>query len=578
MGQLRPIINLKPLNRYITTQRFRMTTIKDVFQLLQRKDWAICLDLKDAYFHVPVHPRHRRFLQFIWRGQAFHYKCLLFGLSSSPRVFTRITKPVVHCLRTRGVKVVFYLDDMLVLGSSRSRASHSRNTVIRLLEELGFSLNWEKSQLTPRQRFIYLGLQWDSRDLSVSLPGDKREELRAMADNLLRRPTVSARQLMSFLGKTTFVAYAVPLARLHTRELQKALRSVYKKPTDICKRLYLPAEARSNLLFWRHVPRVARPLRRPDADVIMATDASGTGWGASLHSRSASGQWSAKQTCLHISQLELLAVHNALLAFQQELTGRTVCVQIDNTTTVSYLAKEGGTRSPPLSRLACSILLWCQQQQISLLPVYVRGMGNTVADYLSRGKTTEWFLSPATARRIFHLFGTPDIDLFASRTTAQLPKYMSLDRRDHHAYAVDALSQPWTFPLLYAFPPPTLVPTVVNKLRGLPCKMLLIAPCWSDAPWLPMLLEMLCDLPRRIRPTPTLLTNTATGYPVSNSENLHLTVWPLCGRPQAVTCNRLLSPFWKIAGGEVPADSTRMPSVRGQSGVTASVWTHLQFL
>ena len=320
--QLRPIVNLKPLNRYITTQQFRMTTIKEVFQLLQQKDWAIWLDLKDAYFHVPVHPCHRRFLQFIWQGQAFHYKCLPFGLSSSPRVFTRITKPVVHCLRTRGVKVMFYLDDILVLGSSRSRASHSRNTVIRLLEDLGFSLNWEKSQLTPRQRFIYLGLQWDSRDLSVSLPGDKREELRAMADNLLRRMTVSARQLMSFLGKTTFATYAVPLAHLHTKELQKALRSVYKKPTDICKRLYLPAEARSNLLFWTHVPRVARPLRRPDADVIMATDASETGWGGaggrggggSLHSRSASSQWSAEQTCLHINQLEMLAVHNALLA------------------------------------------------------------------------------------------------------------------------------------------------------------------------------------------------------------------------------------------------------------------------
>ena len=102
-----------------------------------------------------------------------------------------------------------------------------------LLQELGSSLNWEKSDLTPRREFTYLGLQWNTRDLTVSLPREKTDEIGALAGRLLSRPRAMARQLLTFLGKPAFAAYAVPLARLHTRELQGALRSVYKHPRDM---------------------------------------------------------------------------------------------------------------------------------------------------------------------------------------------------------------------------------------------------------------------------------------------------------------------------------------------------------
>ena len=234
-----------------------MTSLKDVFQLVQHNGWAVCLDLKDAYFHIPVHPRHRRFLQFIWRGQAYHYRCLPFGLFSSPRTFTRVTKPIAHYLRSRGIHVVFYLDDVLILARSRAMAGISRRRTVRLLQSLGFTLNTEKSDLTLRQCFTYLGFQWDTQDLSVSLPQEKREEIQTLAESLLARPSTTARRLLTF-GKVTFASYAVPLARLHTRELQTALASVYKHPGDMGKQVPLHSEARVNLEFWQclqHTPR-----------------------------------------------------------------------------------------------------------------------------------------------------------------------------------------------------------------------------------------------------------------------------------------------------------------------------------
>ena len=191
--------------------------------------------------------------------------------------------------------------------------------------------------------------------------------------------------------------------------------------------------------------------------------------------------------------------------------GREDCVRPDRQqNSVAYLAKEGGTKSVLLSRLACRILLWCQRHRVTLIPVYVRGIGNTIADALSRGQETQWHLSPKMVDRIFRRYGTPQVDLFASRETALLPQYMTLQRGDNQGLAVDALSQTWDFDLVYAFPPPTLVPTVANKLRGSKARMLLIAPCWCDAPWMPVLTELLFDTPRLISMSPRLLINTAT--------------------------------------------------------------------
>jgi hypothetical protein len=34
-------------------------------------DWAASIDLRDAYFHVPIHAADRKYLRFGWRGRLF---------------------------------------------------------------------------------------------------------------------------------------------------------------------------------------------------------------------------------------------------------------------------------------------------------------------------------------------------------------------------------------------------------------------------------------------------------------------------------------------------------------------------
>ncbi len=52
-------------------------------------DWFTNIVLKDAYFHIPIVPHHRKFLRFCFKNQAYQFKVLPFGLSLAPCVFTR---------------------------------------------------------------------------------------------------------------------------------------------------------------------------------------------------------------------------------------------------------------------------------------------------------------------------------------------------------------------------------------------------------------------------------------------------------------------------------------------------------
>ncbi|KAL0175495.1 hypothetical protein M9458_027825, partial [Cirrhinus mrigala] len=91
-GGLRPILDLCVLNRSLHKMPFKMLTPKRIISCIRHQDWFAAIDLKDAYFHVSILPRHRRFLRFAFEGRVYQYKVLPFGLALSPRVFTKLAE------------------------------------------------------------------------------------------------------------------------------------------------------------------------------------------------------------------------------------------------------------------------------------------------------------------------------------------------------------------------------------------------------------------------------------------------------------------------------------------------------
>ncbi len=92
-GGLRPVINLKPLNRFLHNPHLKMETSWAIIKAVSPGDWSVSIDLTDAYFHVPINLEHQHFLRFaVSPTEAYQFRALPFGLSSAPRIFTMILR------------------------------------------------------------------------------------------------------------------------------------------------------------------------------------------------------------------------------------------------------------------------------------------------------------------------------------------------------------------------------------------------------------------------------------------------------------------------------------------------------
>ena len=205
-GSQRLVVNLKPLNRAVSKQRFKMEGAHMLKDLVRKGDWMTSID---AYMSVPIHPPHRKWLRFLWKGQLYEFQCLPFGLSSAPRVFTKILRPVMAVLRRRGIRCIIYIDDLLLLSQSKEELVEITKEVLDLLRLLGFVINWVKSILTPCQTILFLGFVVDSRKLSLILPEDKLMRIQRDCLQTLQMPSLSLHYLARLIGRMAATSQAI---------------------------------------------------------------------------------------------------------------------------------------------------------------------------------------------------------------------------------------------------------------------------------------------------------------------------------------------------------------------------------
>ena len=107
-----------------------LTTLKS---LINPGDYMINIDLTDAYLSVPIHQESQKLLRFIWQNKSYQFKAMPFGLNVAPRVFTKLLKPVVAWLRGQGIRLIIYLDDILIMASSVEMVKQHKQITIHLL-------------------------------------------------------------------------------------------------------------------------------------------------------------------------------------------------------------------------------------------------------------------------------------------------------------------------------------------------------------------------------------------------------------------------------------------------------------
>ncbi|XP_073537598.1 uncharacterized protein [Phyllobates terribilis] len=175
-GSFRPILNLKLLNHQVRLHHFRMESLPSVISSMEPEELLYSVDFEDAYLHIPICQFHQRFLRFATLNNHYQFTALPFGLDSAPRVFAKVMATIMAILRSKGIIIIPYLDDLSIKGPTRTviRASLSPST----LSQLGWIVNKDKSSLTPPKHLTFLGMVYDTSLAKILLLESKISDLR----------------------------------------------------------------------------------------------------------------------------------------------------------------------------------------------------------------------------------------------------------------------------------------------------------------------------------------------------------------------------------------------------------------
>ena len=458
-----------------------METAASLWDTMHPGDWATSINLRDVYFHLLIHPHDRK-----W-GQSI-------SSVSSPSAW----------LQPRGFSQRSPENCAFMSGPETS-AWGSISMTGWYWPPPGVTLEPLSAGPAPVQQLVFLSQRGEIRPqafTAVRVPGlDLRHPVMTSLSGPSSHtaPAVPPVFLASQgLGNSTGVnvtpgsdGVIAPLGRLHKRKFQRLFRDLWcqaHQPWD----LHIPLGEwfQQSTSQWDKIEWLSLgvPIRLPSPQEHLYTDASVVGWEAHVGSLTASGHWPEHMMSCHINLLELEAAFQTLKQFHHSLAGRRD-LHKDNTTVACYINKQGGARSRPLSQRTEELLLWCASRSIQLLAQYVPSKLNILANLLSWPHIvlqSEWTLVHSVLQPIWSARFTPHINLFPTRFSHRLPLYVS-PVPDMAAWAVDALSIPWSNLLSYAFSPVPITGKVLRKARDEKATLILVTPHWPAQAWFPEL-------------------------------------------------------------------------------------------
>jgi hypothetical protein len=562
----RACLDARSLNEFVKRLHFKMEGIQTLRHMVRPGDHLVKIDIKDAYLHIPLHPADQQLLAFQWRNINWKFRAMPFGLSSAPRIWTKMMAAVMAPLRARGIRLTYYIDDICLLAATRDEALRHGQIVRNHLETLGFLLHPTKCIWKPMQQQTFLGFLVDTVKMELRLPLDKVHKIRRETKSLLQRTAaIPIRKVASLVGLCNSTTQAVFPARFRVWSLIRDIQaSLNANNNDWNGLMMISPTSREDLRWWslELTDWNGRSLLAERPEITIDTDASDLGWGFAITASptipatpQASGTWTPAEQGLSINYRELKTVYFALRINERHWAGRTILVRTDNMTTRAFVNKQGGSLHH-LNEIAAAIHKICMTRKIRLFAEYLPGIENTRADFLSRIRPSpdEWQLNPTMFRHLLR-WGPIHLDLFASRTTTQTPLFYSW-KADPDALGTDAFQHPWPTSGAYANPPWILLNRVLRKVKEDRCaRLILITPFWNRQSWWPELLGM-ATAPPILIPHQTLTTGTTT-----RTTQWDALAWRISGDPQTpLRWRRRLAGSFGPASGHPLAGITSPPS------------------
>ena len=472
-----------------------------------------------------------------WNGKVYQFQCLPFGLTSAPRVFSKVMKPVVGTLRYMGIRLIIYLDNILMLHQVKEELIQAIPLICQFFETLGLVINQKKSILIPQQRIEFLGFLVDATTLHLVFPAEKLSTAGTT-------PSLSTNCLSERISEVCWEDLSItegdmagPSSLQSTTVFDKLCSTDRPVPTggfgcEIQYQLETNQRGRGGpdmVEFPGQKDSLAIPTMPQTTKYDNRVRCFQYGVGSSARRAADRGK------VVHggsFTSHKLLAAFLALQCFAKHGHNATILMRLDSVTAVTYINKLGGTHSLPLCQLALTIWNWFIQREIFLLAEHLPGKDNVIADQESRSMKDrcDWMLNPLVFKQIHLQMGPLEVDLFASRLTKQLPIFYSW-RPDPEAQGTDAFRQDWSQMRGFANPPWCLIVCCLSQVKRQVARMVMVTLLWTSQPWYPTILGMLEDFPRILPAQDDLVILQTEQAFIMNQGVPVLVAWPISENP-----------------------------------------------
>ena len=191
--------------------------MEDLFllkEILQKNDYICKIDLKDAYFAVPPHSSSQKYIRFKWKGNLYQFLCLCFVLSSASRVFTKLMKIPISVIGKWNVRLIIFLEDLLITASTKKELIQARDTLIFDISSSNFGVFDQQKQIRvttmPDFTVSRCGNKFERNEFITSQ--DKKDKVISQCQGILKEKSVSIRELTQVLVSLSSTVIAVSAA------------------------------------------------------------------------------------------------------------------------------------------------------------------------------------------------------------------------------------------------------------------------------------------------------------------------------------------------------------------------------
>ena len=342
-------------------------------------------DLAKAYKQFFNCPGCIHLLGFVVDDNFYFDLTLCMGAASSAFFCQMATNAITFINAEDGYDNVNYLDD---LGGAEvpEKADEAFDNLGNILQNINIFESKEKAT-PPCTRCVFLGIQFDSNSMALSITGDRLAEIQELLRKWMSKKSATLKEMQSLLGKLNFAASTIRAGRIFVSRLINAMVNFNNEETT-----EMPTYIQKDIQWWitymasfdgvSLIPDYS--WKKPGA--TFTTDACLTacgGWDKENFYHKEFPAWLVQRKDVHINELETMAIIIALKLWGKKVQNSNILLHCDNQPTVDII-NTGKARNKFAQQCLREICFITAKLNTVIKVVFTPGVNNSTADKFSR--------------------------------------------------------------------------------------------------------------------------------------------------------------------------------------------------